>query len=219
MSQGAILALDTAPRRHFSLVVLHSSGKHQQRHFDITGNGHVESLAPGIEKLLADENVTFEDIERIAVNTGPGSFSGIRAGIATARGLSQATNTPLVGISQTELLAISASRHSKEEGVLLVVLDAGAHLFLQAFSQGETVKALAPPQNLPHDEALAYCRNFETPLLAGNGARLLEGFRTLEEFPAPDALLLATLAARREPADAPVIPIYIRPPDAKLPQK
>ena len=219
MSRSAILALDTAPRSHFSLVVLRSSGEHQQCHFDITGNGHVESLAPNIEKLLAGENITFDDIERIAVNTGPGSFSGIRAGIATARALSQATNTPLVGISQTELLAISASRHSKEEGTLLVVLNAGAHLFLQAFSQGETIEALAPPQNLPHDEALAYCRNFETPVLAGNGACLLEGFRTLEEFPAPDALLLATLAARREPADTPVIPIYIRPPDAKLPQK
>ena len=219
MSQSATLALDTAPRNHFSLVVLHSSGEHQQCHLDITGNGHVESLAPNIEKLLASENISFDDIERIAVNTGPGSFSGIRAGIATARALSQATNTPLVGISQTELLAISASRHSKEAGTLLVVLNAGAHLFLQAFSQGETIEALAPPQSLPHNEALAYCRTLETPLLLGSGARLLEGYRTLEEFPAPDALLLATLAARREPADTPVIPIYIRPPDAKLPQK
>ena len=219
MSQSATLALDTAPRNHFSLVVLHSSGEHQQCHFDTTGNGHVESLAPNIKKLLASENITFKDIERIAVNTGPGSFSGIRAGIATARALSQATNTPLVGISQTELLAISASRHLREEGTLLVVLNAGAHLFLQAFSQGETIEALAPPQSLPHDEARAYCRNFETPLLVGNGARLLEGYRTLEELPTPDALLLATLAVQREPVGTPVIPIYIRPPDAKLPQK
>lgn len=219
MSQSAILALDTAPRSHFSLVVLRSSGEHQQCHFDITGNGHVESLAPNIEKLLATENITFDDIGRIAVNIGPGSFSGIRAGIATARALSQATNTPLVGISQTELLAISASRHSEEESTLLVVLNAGAHLFLQAFSQGETIEALTPPQSLPHDEALAYCQNFSTPLLVGNGAFLLEGFRTLEEFPAPDALLLATLAAQRKPDAAPVIPIYIRPPDAKLPKK
>ncbi|MCY4052931.1 MAG: tRNA (adenosine(37)-N6)-threonylcarbamoyltransferase complex dimerization subunit type 1 TsaB [Hyphomicrobiales bacterium] len=219
MSRSAILALDTAPRDYFSLVVLRSSGEHRQCHFDIAGNGHVESLAPNIEKLLTSENITFDDIERIAVNTGPGSFSGIRAGIATARALSQATDIPLVGISQTELLAISASQHSKRKGTLLVVLNAGAHLFLQAFSQGETIEALASPQSLPHDEASAYCRNFENPLLIGNGAHLLEGFQTFEEFPAPDSLLLATLAARREPADTPVIPVYIRPPDAKLPQQ
>lgn len=219
MPRSATLALDTAPRNYFSLVVLRSSGEHQQCHFDITGNGHVESIAPNIEKLLATENITFDDIERIAVNTGPGSFSGIRAGIATARALSQATSIPLIGISQTELLAISASQHSKREGTLLVVLNAGAHLFLQAFSQEETIEALAPPQSLPHDKASAYCRNLETPLLVGNGAHLLEGFQKIEEFPAPDALLLANLAAQREPADTPVIPVYIRPPDAKLPQR
>ena len=219
MSRSAILALDTAPRDYFSLGVLYSGGERRQRHFDIAGNGHVESLAPNIEKLLASERIAFDDIERIAVNTGPGSFGGIRAGIATARALSQATTIPLIGISQMELLATCANHHSKSGEILLVVLNAGAHLFLQAFSQGETIESLAPPQNLPHDETLAYCQNFEDPLLLGSGARLIEGFRTLEDAPTPDALLLASLAAKRSPGDMPVIPVYIRPPDAKLPQK
>ena len=223
-----ILALDTSPRTQLSIALWRPQEKSRQTHHEITpgstGSGHVESLAPAIAEIMESENIGFGDIERIAVNSGPGSFSGVRAGIATARALAQATSLPLVGISRMELLAIAANRHTSPQAkeTLLVVLPAGEFLFLQAFSAQEPIEALAPAASLPPSEAADYCRAFDSLLLTGSGAARLtdilgKSHRSAGDIPEPDALLLAEIASLRTPSPQPVIPLYMRPPDAKLP--
>ena len=219
-----ILALDTSPRRQLSIALWRSQTDSRQTHHEITpgatGSGHVESLAPAIADIMESEGIGFGDITRIAVNSGPGSFSGVRAGIATARALAQATSLPLVGISRMELLAISASRHAAAQTgeVILVALPAGELLFLQAFSAQEPIEALAPAASLSPEAAADYCRAFDSLLLVGGGEILGKSYRSAGDIPEPDALLLAEIASLRQPSPHPVIPLYMRPPDAKLPQ-
>ena len=219
-----ILALDTSPRTQFSLALWRSQTDSRQIHHEITpgatGSGHVESLAPAIADIMESEGIGFGDITRIAVNSGPGSFSGVRAGIATARALAQTTSLPLVGISRMELLAINASRHASPQAgeTILVALPAGELLFLQAFSAQEPVESLAPAASLAPSEAAEYCRGFDSLLLVGSGDILGKSCRSAGDIPEPDALLLAEIASLRQPSPNPVIPLYMRPPDAKLPQ-
>jgi tRNA threonylcarbamoyl adenosine modification protein YeaZ len=82
---------------------------------------HSERLLPLVDEVLARSGVALSAIERIAVGVGPGSFTGVRLGLATAKGLALATNIPLVGVTSLAAIAASAWAH---EGPLLATLDA-----------------------------------------------------------------------------------------------
>ena len=200
------------------------------------GRGHVEILAPAIAALMAAEGLAFSDLSLIAVNVGPGSFSGVRAGCASARALAQAASLPVVGITVMELWAQRAAADWAEncatDDVLLTALPAGANLFMQAFRlhHGAPV-AMTAAASHSEAEALSQCREFTSLVLLGGGAETLAAAlakNTASEsrpgpswrvprLPQPDAILLATLASQREPAADFPIPVYMRPPDARLP--
>ena len=82
---------------------------------------HSERLLPLVDEVLARSGVPLDAIERIAVGVGPGSFTGVRLGLATAKGLALATGIPLVGVTSLAALAASAWCH---EGPLLATIDA-----------------------------------------------------------------------------------------------
>ncbi len=87
------------------------------------GRGHAERLMPMIETALEDAGVAFADLERMAVTTGPGSFTGVRVGIAAARGLALALDIPAVGIGSLEALAAPVAR-ARDTGTVVAALDA-----------------------------------------------------------------------------------------------
>ena len=87
------------------------------------GRGHAERLMPMIESVLRATSVSFDDLGRIAVTTGPGSFTGVRIGIAAARGLSLALDIPAVGIGSLEALALPVCQ-ANTEGTAVAILDA-----------------------------------------------------------------------------------------------
>jgi tRNA threonylcarbamoyladenosine biosynthesis protein TsaB len=87
------------------------------------GRGHAELLMPMIEALLEGAGVGFPDLDRIAVTTGPGSFTGVRVGIAAARGLALALDIPAVGVNSLEALALPISQR-KSAGTMMAALDA-----------------------------------------------------------------------------------------------
>ena len=248
MNRGAILALDTSPKSHFSIALRHAQKQPRRRVCEImpgmTGRGHVEILAPAIAALMAEEKTDFSDLSAIAVTTGPGSFSGVRAGCATARALAQAARLPVIGISLMELWAGRAAEDcvADAEDVLLAVLPAGANLFLQAFRlQFSALRPVEAAASRTVQEAVAHCREFDSLVLLGSGADRLAA--ALEKDTAsshhamarakldagmswhipslaqPDAVLLADMAAQREPAADFPIPLYVRPPDARMPQE
>ena len=90
-----LLAIDTALDACSVAVV---SGPRIVAETDVIGRGHAERLVAMIEAVMAKADCGFSDLDRIAVTVGPGSFTGIRVGLATARGLALAAGKPLVGV-------------------------------------------------------------------------------------------------------------------------
>lgn len=97
-----ILAIETSGKS-FSLAVS-INGKLKQEVFWSTGLNHSEKLVPALDKLLKKTKLTVGDIDKIAVSTGPGSFTGIRVGLSCARAIAQSMEIPLVGINTLEIL-------------------------------------------------------------------------------------------------------------------
>jgi tRNA threonylcarbamoyladenosine biosynthesis protein TsaB len=181
--------------------------------------GHTARLLALVHEVVDD----WDAIERIAVGVGPGGFTGLRIGIATARALAQARDLPLVGVSSLEALAAAAASTGSDpleglvEGPVVAVIDARRGEVFAASPGAFEPVALTP-------EALA-ARIVPGSLAVGDGAVRFRGEleRAGATVPADDspahrvsAVHVARLGAEREPAgrDA-LLPDYRREPDAK----
>jgi len=181
---------------------------------EVMARGHQERLAPMAERVMADAGLAFAELERIGVTVGPGSFTGLRVGLAFAKGLASALAIPAVGVGVLEALAAHAGG-----GLVFAALDARRdQLYLQAFEDGRPLMA---PDVLPLGTATARLAEIAMgrhATLIGSGAPLLAdaapGARLIEAQGA-EAWQVARIAARRTPG--PLRPLYLRAPDAKLP--
>jgi tRNA threonylcarbamoyladenosine biosynthesis protein TsaB len=179
-----------------------------------TLRGHQEMLAPMAEQVMDEAGVRPAALDRIGVTVGPGSFTGLRVGLAFAKGLAFALGRPCVGVGVLEALAVGGA----DDGDVAAAIDAGrGRVYLQAFRQG---RALTGPDIMDVEIAIARLVELygEGDLtLAGPGAALLASgapHARLRAAAAPDPRIVARLAAR---ADAtPARPLYLRPPDAKV---
>lgn len=180
------------------------------RRVEPMSRGHQERLAPLVQEAMAEAGLGFDKLERIGVTVGPGSFTGLRVGLAFAKGLASALSIPAVGIGSLEALA------DTERGNVVAVLDAKrGQVYLQAFSDGVPVSA---PDALPIETAAARVAEFAPDTLIGTGAALLAAVRPgakVIEADVTDPVAVARLAALRSPV--PPRPLYLRAPDAKLP--
>jgi tRNA threonylcarbamoyladenosine biosynthesis protein TsaB len=205
-----LLAVDTALGA-CSVAILGGARVLAHR-FVLMDRGHAEALAPMVEEAMAQAGIGFAQLDRLAVTTGPGTFTGQRVGLAFMRGLRVALNKPLAGV--TTLAAMTAQAMA-ETGL-------AAAAALHDARRGEVYLEIAgshPPRVLAFDDAVAALP--QGPLaLAGTAApaaaeRLTQA--TLSTIRQPDALWVARLAAAMpESATAPA-PLYLRAPDAKLP--
>mgnify|MGYP001550517919 FL=1 len=180
---------------------------------EVMARGHQERLAPMAREVMAAAGLTFDRLDRIAVTVGPGSFTGLRVGIAFAKGLALALDLPAVGIGTLEALAAEAG------GLVFPVIDARrGQLYLQAFEDG---RALMAPDALSADTAAARLADLSQGrpfTLVGSGAALLAEVAPAAAVIAAegaDARHVARLAVTRAPG--PLKPLYLRAPDAKLP--
>ncbi len=215
-----VLALETASSA--CSVALWDDGLRATR-FVAAGRGHAELLAPMIVEVLAEARLEAGEVDRLAVTVGPGAFTGLRVGLATARGLALATGRPLLGfttfevIAQAQAAAGTAGRH-----LLVVVESRRVELFLQRFDP--TLTPLGEPAMLS-PEACALWLPQGPLLVAGDGAAALRdalAFRPDTVFAEgsglPDAALLALLAANPTSGTSlPPRPLYLRAPDVALP--
>lgn len=173
--------------------------------------GHAEALLPMIQRVVMGAGVAMGDIERIAVTHGPGTFTGVRTGLAAARGLALARGIPAFGFSSLRVIGIAAG------GNVIVAADAGrSRLFVQAI--GPDGAEITEPLILPVDDAAAFAIGQGLPM-TGSGVQVLAtaGYDIARAAgdPEPDAAMLIALAI-----DAPVSsgmpkPLYLREPDAK----
>ena len=115
------------------------------------GGRHAEALVPMLREVAAEGGIALAAVDRFAVTVGPGSFTGIRIGLATARGLALALKRPLIGLSTLEVLAAGVLE-AERDGPVLAALDAGrGRLYVQLFDP--SLSALLEPRAL-HSEAL-----------------------------------------------------------------
>ena len=189
---SVVLAIDTAAPR-LQLAVLRADGV-VQTSIDDLAQGHAEIIFPRIAVLLERNGLGYDDLTRIAVTTGPGSFTGLRIGLSAARGLGLALDIPVIGVPSLLAISLGAPRGQP----LAVMLDARRdEAYFQDF--GAPGHGLGEPQILPVAEARA---------------RIAPG-ATLVESPFPDIGLLAGFAATANPAEFPPEAAYIRDADAK----
>ncbi|MBX3506762.1 MAG: tRNA (adenosine(37)-N6)-threonylcarbamoyltransferase complex dimerization subunit type 1 TsaB [Parvibaculum sp.] len=220
-----LLAFDTA-QGALSAAIMDGEGVLVSS-FEPRTRGHAEALMPLLETMLAEAALGFADLDALAVTVGPGTFTGLRVGLAAARGLALARSLPLVGVTTLEAVAEPAGAEADETCVAL--FDARRdEVYMQAFSS--SLAPLTPPLLVALDEAPAHLPEGKA-VLVGTGAELLgarleaEGrpFRLSPAKPQPEAQAVGRIALARIAAQglgafrvAPE-PLYIRAPDAKLP--
>jgi tRNA threonylcarbamoyladenosine biosynthesis protein TsaB len=181
--------------------------------------GHAETLLPMIESVLREAKLTPTAIELIAVTTGPGSFTGLRIGLAAARGLALARGVPAIGVTSFDAVVAEGD----EMQPLIVALESKrAELFLQRRDRPDPrLPALVPQAEWAATVPQGACR------LAGDGAPRLAAAlarRDLTIVPGhgrPDPVALARIGAARWQAGmrAPLLPLYLRAPDTTMPPR
>jgi tRNA threonylcarbamoyladenosine biosynthesis protein TsaB len=225
---SALLALDAAGAS--CSVALWAGGGVKVRRFSAMARGQSERLVPMIGEVMAEWGGGFEALDALAVTTGPGGFTGVRIGLATARGLALARGLPLIGVSSFEVAAAAATAAERAGRQVVAVLDSKRNeIFAQLFD--ETLAAVGAPLEVALDglaEALpAGSRDVPLVLTGDAAARAQEALQAagrsdvlLAAAAGPaDAALLAARAALRDPAAAgPVQPVYLRPPDVTPPK-
>ncbi|MEN3975436.1 tRNA (adenosine(37)-N6)-threonylcarbamoyltransferase complex dimerization subunit type 1 TsaB [Emcibacter sp. SYSU 3D8] len=181
----------------------------------------VERLLPMIEQVLAEAGIRYADLDLIATTIGPGTFAGLRIGVAAARGLGVATGVKVAGITSLEALAQGAAGKVPDGGTVVAAIDGRrGQLYLQSFRLGPVVAALSEPAAVDL-ERLADHLPPGPGYVVGSGAAVaaaaLSGLEVLAGHEIIDAVDVAALAAARPLPSAPPRPLYLRPPDAKLP--
>lgn len=198
--------------------------------------GHAEALVPMIESTLAAASISYQEIDRIGVTVGPGSFTGMRTGLATARALSLALGKPLAGVTTLEVVAAMAAAtlaedavNSESPAILAVMETRRTDLYVQLFGGPDSV--LDAPTAAAAEDILSRLSGVKDSItVAGDGApRLLDSpaaspvrFQHLAGILSPDAAMIARLAAKtndRLISDRNNIrPLYIHPPQATIPK-
>jgi len=214
-----LLAIDTS-QAAVSACIMGDDGGILARETLPMARGHAEALLPLLERLSKAAAVPFSTLGRIAVVVGPGSFTGIRIGIAAGRAIGLAAGVPVVGVSS--LAAFAAPLIGREgAGVIAAAVDAKHG---QVYVQGFTAKGqpLAVPRITNVRDAVRTLG--AGPLVfAGSGATMMaiEAWslgaqaEVAGETITPDIAFVARLGVLADPAMAPARPYYLKPPDAK----
>jgi tRNA threonylcarbamoyladenosine biosynthesis protein TsaB len=220
-----VLAFDTSMAA-CSAAILHDGAASPIQCFERMERGHAEALFPMVEAVMAEAGCGFGDLTKLAVTVGPGSFTGVRAGVAAARGFALAAKLPVVAATSLEVMARGLVRRTTaaERGSgFMVAHDARRdEFYVQSFTaEGEP---LSEPELCVLCEA-ADALLPDTALVVGSGAAAiaLEMARHGRELRAgfadlpPEAGDLAAIAVNRspQPQHRQVAPLYLRAPDAK----
>jgi tRNA threonylcarbamoyl adenosine modification protein YeaZ len=181
--------------------------------------GHADALTPLVQSVMAEVDGGFASLDVIAATIGPGSFTGIRIGLALARAFGVALDKPVIGVSTLVAFAAPLLADARP-GIIVSAIDArhGA-VYYQSFEASG--RPLFPPRVGAPLEAIrsvgagpARLAGDATEFLAAEARRA--GLQC-EAYPAayPDIIAVARIALAADPAASPPRPLYVKPPDAK----
>ncbi len=162
--------------------------------------GQAERLAPMVREAAERAGVMFEQIDRVAVTTGPGSFTGVRVGLSFARALALSLDKPCIGVSTLEALALEAG----EDGLRAALIETPGASYVALYENGAPLLAPQPVERGEHETLLTGAAHGRPFALTGPGV-------------AANAAALAVRAARLDPARYPADPTYLRAPHVTLP--
>ena len=216
-----ILAIDCAQR--FCSVALYESANHRllaSRNPDI-GRGHAELLPGIVAEVLAEAGMELSSVGRLVVTTGPGSFAGIRVGVAFVRGLALALSVPAVGVPT--LMAMAEPLAKIRKVPVMLALDARRdHVWCAIV--GVDGGFVVPPCEMTPEAASVLAANSDC-LVAGSAAQMLAALEPsllprlandqLFHPEAPSIAEVARIGAALDPANYPPLPLYLRDADAK----
>jgi len=215
-----VLALDTALASCSVCLFDSERDKVVASEAAMLGRGHAEALLPMLERVVAKLDGGFAKIERVGVVTGPGSFTGLRVGIAAARAVGLAVGCPVVGVST--LAALAAPLVAEAEGAPIAALVDARHgnLYFQLFSSEG--RPLADPAALSLEQAVARIGEEPVHLVGGPAgilqAALVKAARTVKSSlteAVPDIVSVAKLAVEADPRKARPDPLYVKGADAR----
>lgn len=180
------------------------------------GKGHAEKLMAVIDEALGAAGKTYRDLDRIAVAIGPGSFTGIRVGVATARGLALALKIPAIGV--TNLEAVAAQARPAHPGRALLCAFASARGDIQAALYDPLGNLVYDPAVIELGEALKLARDNDA-IVVGSAlpqlAASMPGLASAGVAVTADIAIFARLASAKAPPFEKPVPLYLREPDAK----
>lgn len=222
-----ILALETSAKAVSAAVV--ENGKVLCSGYQDTGLTHSRTLMPIVEHILKNTGMTMAQIDAVAVAAGPGSFTGIRIGVSTAKGLAFAIEKPTVSVS---VLAAMARNVAFRDGLIICAMDARRNQVYNALFEAKdgVLTRLTEDRAISLAELAEEVRNDPRPkTVVGDGGRLCADFLTaqgVECLLAPPHLIMQNamsvaleaeeLAAKGQLQSAQeLLPIYLRPPHAE----
>lgn len=178
--------------------------------------GHQERLAGFARDAVGKTDGGFKALDRIGVTTGPGSFTGLRVGLAFAQGLGAALDRPVVGMSTLDALAASVA----DAPAVAALIDARrGQVYARLWRNGAPT---GPAEALSLEEAAQRVADLgPSPILVGSGAVLMSrvSASAIHDLAGPAPEALARLAAAADPVLAPPRPLYLRAPDATPPTR
>lgn len=183
-----ILALDSTAKA--AAAALLSDGKLLAKDMHDDGNTHSSTLLPMIERLLVENSLSVDDIDLFAATAGPGSFTGVRIGAATLKGLAFGKGKPCVSASALEALAYNMR---DTDGIVCALMDARRGQFYTATFEvdGGTVKRITPDEAKSGEEIASSLAKYEKVYLVGDGATVAFDFFSDNAVLAPSDRLLA----------------------------
>lgn len=215
-----VLALDTA-LDFCAAAVLDTDTKTLIAHETVAmKRGHAEALMPMIDRVMKASGIAYLGLDRVAVTTGPGSFTGLRVGISAARGIGLAANKPVVGLTTLSAYVAPLVAEKQDQPILAAIDARHDHVYFQVVAGNGS--PLMRPAIVPIEETFRAAR-FGALRMVGNAAQLLadrwprhaQAPSHIDPKPGPDITWVAWIGAATDPATAPAKPFYLRAPDAK----
>lgn len=206
-----VLALDTAGVDCAAAVYDSGSDSVMGEVTETIGRGHAEHLMHVVDAALAKAGVALSAVERVVVTVGPGSFTGIRIGVAAARGFALSLNIPAVGVTTLEVMAATAGKQNPGKPVLAAIDAKREEIYLQGF--GANGDPLDEARAVTIDEARAIAGAFDG-IVTGTAVARLSDAPPAERPDAFPIAIVARLGAAKPVSEKPK-PLYLRGPDAR----